>query len=59
MFQLIRFKNIIGSFLIFIVLGVLIFFIGKAQTTFIAEIFFILNMLLLAFIAKADGKKRN
>ena len=56
-YRLTRFKNFISSFLIFIVLGILIFFIGKAQTNLISSIFFTLNITNLSFIAKADNKK--
>ena len=57
MFILIKVSNIVDSFMIYIVLGILMFFIGKAQSTLIATLFFILNTVTLAFVARSDGKK--
>ena len=57
MFRLVRFKNFVSSFFIFIVLAVLIYFIGKAQTNMISTAFFLLNIINLALIAKADNKQ--
>lgn len=56
-YNAIRFKNFIQSYLIFVVLGVLLYFIGKAQVNLISWIFFVLNMMMLSFIAKGDGKE--
>ena len=53
----IRCKNFIQSYLIFAVIGVLIYFIGQAQVNLISWIFFILNMMMLSLIAKGDDKE--
>lgn len=55
-YNAIRFKNFVQSYLIFVVLGVLLYFIGKAQVNLISWIFFVLNMMMLSFIAKGDDK---
>jgi hypothetical protein len=56
LYNAIRIKNFIQSYLIFVLLGVLLYFIGKAQVNLISWIFFILNALMLSFIAKGDNK---
>lgn len=55
--KLVRIKNFFGSISIFIALAILIYFIGKVQTNLISWYFFCLNLINLAFIAKADQKK--
>jgi len=57
LYNAMRFKNFIQSNLIFVVLAVLLYFIAKAQVNLISWIFFILNMMMLSFIAKGDGKE--
>ena len=42
--------------MIFIVLGIMIFLIGKVQTNIINAILFSLNILLIAALAKGDEK---
>ena len=54
--KMVRIKNFFGSISIFIALGILIYFIGNVQTNLISWYFFSLNLINLAFIAKADQK---
>lgn len=57
LYNAIRVKNFIQSYLIFVLLGVLLYFIGEAQVNVISWIFFVLNALMLSFIAKGDNKE--
>lgn len=57
LYNAIRLKNFVQSYLIFVLLGVLLYFIGKAQVNLISWIFFVLNALMLSFIAKGDNKE--
>ena len=54
--MLIRIRNLVSRFLIFIVLGVMIFLIGKVQTNIINSVLYLLNILLISFLAKGDSK---
>jgi hypothetical protein len=57
LYNAIRLKNFVQSYLIFLLLGVLLYFIGKAQVNLISWMFFVLNALMLSFIAKGDNKE--
>ena len=56
MLWLLRLRNLAQRFVIFIVLGVMIFLIGKVQTNIINSVLFTLNIFLIAFFAKGDNK---
>jgi hypothetical protein len=57
MFRIVRFKNFVSTFFIFIVLAVLVYFIGKAQTNLISTAFYFLNIMNIALIIKGDNRK--
>jgi len=56
LYHAIRVKNFIQSYLILVLLAVLLYFIGEAQVNLISWVFFVLNALMLSFIAKGDDK---
>ena len=53
---LMKTKNSIARFFIWIAVIVCIYFVGKATTCFINWIFFVLNIVCFAIILKSDGK---
>ena len=55
-FTIVRFKNSISRYMIFVAMITMFYFIGKAQTNIINWGFFVLNILNFAFIAKGDNK---
>ena len=55
-YTLVRIKNFFGNLIIVAVLGVLLYFIGKADTNLINWIFFSLNVINFAIMAKNDNK---
>lgn len=56
-FALLRFKNSVSRYMIFIAMVAMFYFIGRAQTNLINWGFFVLNILNFAFIAKGDNKE--